>query len=91
MNTKQEDTQQNDIPFEKAFTRLEEILEKLNSSQASLEESLILYDEADKLIASCSKKLYVAERKIETLIKNRSMDLQLGPDQKPMTQETTFS
>ena len=76
-------TQPNDIPFEKAFTRLEEILERMNSGTISLDESLKLYEEADTLIATCSKRLTDAERKIEILIKNRNGDLTLGADQKP--------
>lgn len=60
-----------DLPFEKAFARLEEILEKLNSSSVSLDESLKLYEEADKLISTCTTRLNSAEQKIEALIKNR--------------------
>jgi exodeoxyribonuclease VII small subunit len=59
------------ISFEAAYQRLEEILEKLNSATVSLDDSLKLYEEADKLIALCNKKLIHAERKIETLVKNR--------------------
>ncbi len=73
--------------FEAAFSRLEEILEKMNSSSVSLDESLKLYEEADKLITACNKRLTDAEKKIEILIKNRNGDLQLGPDQKPQTQD----
>lgn len=72
--------------FEKAFERLEHILEGLNTGQASLEESLSLYEEADKLIISCHKKLSDAEKKIEVLMKNRAGELQLGADNKPQTQ-----
>lgn len=80
-----------ELSFEKAFSRLEQIQELLNSSQASLEESLTLYEEADALIRLCSKKLTDAERKIEVLIKNRSNEIQLGSDQKPVTQERSFT
>lgn len=73
--------------FESAFARLEEILERMNSGTISLDESLKLYEEADKLIAMCSKRLNDAERKIEILIKNRNGDLALGADQKPLMQD----
>jgi exodeoxyribonuclease VII small subunit len=73
--------------FEEAFARLEEILEKMNSNAISLEESLALYEEADRLIALCSKKLNDAERKVEILIKNRNGEVLLGPDQRPQTQD----
>lgn len=75
--------------FEVAFHRLEEILEKMNSGALSLEDSLKLYEEADQLITLCTKKLNDAERKIETLIKNRNGELALGSDQKPITQNFT--
>ena len=79
-----------ELSFEKAFARLEQILEKLNSSQASLEESLGMYEEADTLMKACTKKLYEAEKKIEVLMKNRSNELLLDGQQKPQTQEKTF-
>ncbi len=69
--------------FEKAFHRLEEILEKLNSGETPLDESLKLYEEADGLIGSCGKKLNDAEKRIEVLIKTRNGDLSLGSDQRP--------
>lgn len=83
--TKEQTTQ--DSSFEAAFARLEQILEMMNSGTVSLDESLKLYEEADKLIGSCSKKLTDAERKIEILIKNRNGEPALGNDQRPMTQE----
>jgi exodeoxyribonuclease VII small subunit len=73
--------------FEASFVRLEEILEKMNSGNVSLDESLKLYEEADKLIVTCSKRLNEAERKIEVLMKNRNGELALGSDGKPLMQE----
>lgn len=68
-----------DLSFESALQRLEQILEKMNSGAVPLEESLKLYEEADQLIASCNKKLNDAEKKIEILMKNRSGDVTLQP------------
>jgi exodeoxyribonuclease VII small subunit len=79
------------LSFEAAFARLEEILEKLNEGQVSLDESLHLYEEADKLIIQCSKRLNDAERKVEILIKNRNGEIQMGTDQKPLTQDFTIN
>ena len=59
----------------------------MNSGTATLDQSLKLYQEADALIQTCNLRLTAAERKIETLIKNRNGDLALGSDQKPLTQE----
>lgn len=56
--------------FEKAYERLETILETLNEGDVSLDSSLTLYEEATKLIGTCSKKLTEAEKKIEILLKN---------------------
>ena len=74
------------IDFEKAFARLEEILEKMNAGSLSLEESLHLYEEADKLIQICNKKLIQAEAKIEMLVKNREGELALSDTGAPQTQ-----
>lgn len=88
MNEKsKEELTSKDIPFEAAFARLEEILEKMNSGTISLDESLKLYEEADALIATCNRRLTDAERKIEILIKNRNGELVVGQDQKPMVQD----
>lgn len=78
---------QEELSFEKCFARLEEILEKMHSSSVSLDESLKLYEEADKLINTCNKRLVDAERKIEILVKNRNGDIAMGNDQRPQTQD----
>ncbi|MBA2367509.1 MAG: exodeoxyribonuclease VII small subunit [Candidatus Protochlamydia sp.] len=75
------------INFETALIRLEEILERMNGGTISLDESLKLYEEADKLLALCNKLLNEAEKKIELLVKNRNGELALGIDDKPLTQE----
>lgn len=72
--------------FEKAYTRLEEILQKMQSGAVSLEESLKLYEEADMLIQSCGKKISEAELKIEVLMKNREGDVVLNESGRPITQ-----
>jgi exodeoxyribonuclease VII small subunit len=73
--------------FEEAYKRLEEILEKMNSGKVSLDDSLKLYEEADKLIVSCNKRLNEAEKKIEMLLKQRSGELVLDAEGNPQTQE----
>lgn len=74
------------LSFEFAFTRLEEILEKMNSGTLSLDESIALYEEADKLLALCSQKLSSAEQKIEMLVKTREGQFQLSETADPITQ-----
>ena len=75
-----------EMAFESALARLEQILEKMNSGATPLEEALKLYEEADQLISTCTKRLNEAERKIEILIKNRSGEPVLKPDGKPQTE-----
>jgi len=76
-------TEQNTFSFEQAYTRLETILEELNSGELSLEKSLKLYEEADRLIMLCSNKLSHAEQKIQTLIKNRDGTVATNSDANP--------
>jgi exodeoxyribonuclease VII small subunit len=74
------------LSFETAYTRLEEILEKMNSGKVSLEDSLKLYEEANRLINYCSKQLTEAEKKIEILLKNPDSELQLDERGRPQSQ-----
>jgi exodeoxyribonuclease VII small subunit len=80
-------TQESEISFEAAYARLEEILEKMNSGKVSLEESLKLYEEADKLIGWSHKRLVQAEKKIEVLVKNREGELACDEKGRPLTQD----
>lgn len=72
------------MKFEEAYSRLEEILTKMNSGKVPLDDSLKLYEEADKLIVTCQKKLTEAEKKIETMIKSRSGDVVLDETGSPV-------
>ena len=73
--------------FEEAYKRLEAILEQINLGKVSLEDSITLYEEADKLINNCSKKIDVAEKKITTLMKSREKELILDENGKPVEEE----
>ena len=50
--------------FEKAMTRLEQIVAALEGGRCSLDDSLKLFEEGTKLTAYCSKMLKEAEQKI---------------------------
>lgn len=54
----------NELNFEEAIKRLEEIVEKLESGNCPLEDSVKLYDEGIKLSSFCDKKLNEAKQKI---------------------------
>lgn len=52
------------LTYEQAYKKLEEILEKLESKGASLDESLSLYEEGISLYKHCNKLLEDAQIKI---------------------------
>ncbi len=53
--------------FEKAMTRLEQIVATLEGGRCSLDDSLKLFEEGTKLTAYCSKLLKEAQQKIVKL------------------------
>ncbi len=77
---------QETLSFEKAFERLEQILEAMNSGKTPLEESIKLFEEAEKLMRLCGSRLNAAEQKIEKLIKSRTGEVALDETQKPKTE-----
>lgn len=58
-------------PFEKSLERLEAIVEKLESGEADLEQSIKLYEEGRKLGAECLRKLEALETRI-ALVRERA-------------------
>ena len=56
------------MTFEKAITRLEQIVGILEGGQCTLDESLKLFEEGTKLTAYCSQSLKQAEQKIVKLM-----------------------
>lgn len=75
-----------DHTFESAFERLEQILAKMNTGKTALDESLKLFEEADKLIRFCSERLTSAEQKVEMLIKGRNGEIATDQANQPKTQ-----
>lgn len=73
------------LSFEQAFERLEQILEKMNNGKTPLEESLKLFEEAEKLMRACNSRLAASEQKIEMLIKQRA-ETALDENNKPKTE-----
>ena len=55
--------------FEEAMQRLEDIVESLEESDLSLNDSLKIFEEGVKLIGFCSKKLEEVEQKVTMLVK----------------------
>jgi len=60
------------LKFEDALKRLEEIADKLETGDLSLEESLKLYQEGIKLKEWCYKYLQEAEGKIYKIIQSNN-------------------
>lgn len=64
-----------ELSFEAALKRLETIVSRLESGEASLDESITLYAEGDRLRAQCEKRLADAQARIEKI--------SLGADGRP--------
>ncbi len=57
------------MDFEKKLTRLEDIVEKMEGGDLSLEESLKLFEEGVKNSRELQKTLTEAEEKVKVLLK----------------------
>jgi len=55
--------------FEEALKGLEAVVERLESGEAPLEESIRLFEEGMRLSEACRKRLDEADRKIELLLR----------------------
>lgn len=64
-----------DMNFEQALRALEEIVHKLESGEAPLDESIALYERGNQLRALCQQRLDAAKARIEAIT--------LGPDGVP--------
>lgn len=58
------------LSFEDALKRLETIVHRLESGEASLEDSIDLYTEGQKLKAHCEAKLDAATKRIDAIQQN---------------------
>jgi len=57
------------VSFEAALGRLDEIVKALERGQVPLEEALVLFEEGTRLLGSCGKQLDEAEQKVVRLMK----------------------
>ena len=58
------------MTFEEKLGKLEEVVKKLESGEASLEDSLKLFEEGVSLTRECTKMLSDAEAKVKKLTEN---------------------
>jgi len=56
--------------FEDALSRLETLVDEMESGEGTLEQSLDWFEEGMSLIKSCRQELESAEQKVKELIKN---------------------
>lgn len=73
---------EDEIPFEEALKRLEEIVDSLEKGQLSLDESLKKFEEGIRLSRLCNKKLVETQQKVEMLMEKNGKLLT-----EPMTTE----
>ena len=59
------------MSYEEAIIELEKIVQKLESGEASLDESIKLYSKGSELKDYCEKKLNSAEEKISQISKDQ--------------------
>jgi exodeoxyribonuclease VII small subunit len=69
--------------FEAALKQLEEIVQRLEKGELTLEESLALYEQGIRLSRFCHGKLEEAEGKIEMLLKDARGEPVLDAEGKP--------
>ncbi len=66
------------LTFEEALSRLETIVEKLESGETSLNDSIAAFEEGQKLVEFCLKQLQEAEEKVKTLSKDVNGNFELN-------------
>jgi exodeoxyribonuclease VII small subunit len=76
-------TEEPALKFEDALKKLEEIVQKLERGELSLEESLTCYEEGIRLSRLCHTKLEEAERRIEVLVKDAKGEVVLDESGQP--------
>ncbi|HEV8342432.1 MAG TPA: exodeoxyribonuclease VII small subunit [Candidatus Binatia bacterium] len=63
--------------FEEALEELEKVVERLESGELSLEDSLAAFEQGVSLVRYCNQRLNEVEKKIELLVKDKEGKLQL--------------
>ena len=62
--------------FEERLTQLEQVVEKLERGELSLEESVRLFEEGVKLSDTCKAELEKAEGRVQVLVEGRNGKMQ---------------
>ena len=61
-------TQTESLSFEDCYSRLEEVIDKLEQGDLSVEESVALYEEGMQLAQRCDRELNDAELRVSQLL-----------------------
>ncbi|GAM11646.1 exodeoxyribonuclease 7 small subunit [Geobacter sp. OR-1] len=65
--------------FETSLAKLEDVVNRLESGELTLDEALKAFEEGVKHAAICNKKLNEAEKKIELLLKQKDGSFRTEP------------
>ena len=57
-----------ELSFEDALRQLEEVVRRLESGDATLDESIALYERGEKLRTQCQSRLDAAQARIEKIV-----------------------
>jgi len=68
---------QKKISFEKAMARLEEIVERLESGEAPLDETIRLFEEGKRLGQECRRQLTEVEKRIQLIVEKADGEIEL--------------
>jgi len=79
-SAKASETDLGGLSFEAALERLEAIVQRLESGEVNLEESIRIYEEGVKIKAFCEKKLAEAQDRVDKIV--------LAPDGSVTTEPT---
>jgi exodeoxyribonuclease VII small subunit len=65
--------------FERSLARLEEVVQKLEGANLSLDDAMKLFEEGVQLSRECQKQLAEAEARVEILLKKADGKLAVEP------------
>jgi len=77
-----------EMKFEDGLKKLEKIVKDLEDGNLSLDDSLEKYEEGIRLSKMCAKKLEVAKKKVEILLKSEDGSVELKPFDEKTAQKT---
>lgn len=74
-------------PFEESLARLERLVEKMESGELSLEDSLKTFEEGIKLTRECQQALKDAEQKVKALVEQNDVATEVPFDSQSQPNE----